>query len=420
MDTIKKLLRALAVRVLERYHPVIIAVAGSVGKTSTRCAVTAAISKAFRARMGAKNFNNEFGVPLTILGEKKTGGKNPFAWLMILGRGTWLAWGPKQVGYPNALVLEMATDHPGDIAYLTAMAPPDVAVVTAVAEEHTEFLGDLDGVAKEEGMIVESLSEDGVAILNADDPRVAAMRSRTKAKVIMYGMKGDVHAENIETETAMGTFFTRFDLVVKDTRATATLSGCVGEGNVYAGLAAAAVGVAMGMKTEHIPFSLAAYAPPPGRLRPLPSANGALIIDDTYNSSPRAAELALQTLMKLPAPGTPRRIAVLGDMLELGALSESAHRRIGALAASLNVDGLICVGERSTALCEEAKTRGLPAARIHHALDVREAAKWLEGELHVGDVVLIKGSRGMHMERAVKALMAEPERAKELLVGQGD
>ena len=419
-EHLQKILRVLAVRVLARYHPVVIAVAGSVGKTSTRLAVNAAVSKAFRAQTGAKNFNNEIGVPLSILCEKKTGARNPLIWLAIFVRGAWLAWGPKRSDYPNALVLEMATDHHGDIAYLTGIAMPDIAVVTAVSEEHTEFLGDINGVAKEEGTVVEALDAEGVAILNADDPLVAAMRSRTKAKVMTFGLgaNADVRAEAIETEKAMDTYFTRFELVAKGKRATATLSGCIGEGNIYAALAASAVAISMGVKTEHVPFSLAAYAPPAGRLCPLPGIGGATLIDDTYNSSPRAAELALKTLMALAATSGARRVAVLGDMLELGELSEAAHRNIGESAAALGIDALVGVGPQSLLMCEAAAEAGMQKGRIHHFDTAEEAATLLKNQIQSGDVVLIKGSRGMHMERAVKPLMAEPERARELLVGQ--
>ncbi len=425
---LQDILRSLAVRTLARYEPVVVAVAGSVGKTSTRRAVAAVLGRSFRLRESPKNFNNEIGVPLTILGIGRAGGRSPFAWAAILWHGLWLAFGPK-AEYPNVLVLEMATDHPGDMANLAALAPPDVAVMTAVAEEHTEFLGDLEGVAAEEGAIVAALGPEGRAVLNADDPRVLAMRTRTKARIITYGMRADLSAEAlakadvgagaIVTEQAMGTFFTRFDLLVRGKMYPVNLSNAIGRGNVYAAMAAAAAALAMGLAPDLIPYGLAEYQPPPGRLRAVPGIKGALLIDDTYNSSPSAAELALRTFSDLPLEPGGRRIAALGDMLELGALTEESHRRVGRLAAEIGVDALIGVGPRSQALCEEAVANGLSEDRVFHLHTAEEAGHFLQERVRAGDLILIKGSQGMRMEKAVKDLMAEPERAGELLVRQG-
>lgn len=417
---LKKILRFLAVGVLARYRPKIAAVAGSVGKTSTVRAVAAALGRSFSVRGSAKNFNNEIGVPLTIIGAAASGGRSPLGWAAIVWQGLRLIYG-RPASYPAVLVLEMAVDHPGDMSYLTGMVPPDVAVMTALSEEHTEFLGDLDGVAREEGVIIESLRPGGVAVLNADDPRVAAMADRAKSpavKVVRYGFspEAEVRVGGVSTEEAMGAFFTRFDLTVAGRTMTITLSGAIGHGNVYAAAAGAAAALALGVKPELIPFSLAEYQPPPGRLRPLPGVKGTMLIDDTYNSSPRAAELALETFSKMKAAG--RRIAALGDMLELGTLTEEAHRRIGRKAAEFGVDVLLGVGPRSQFLCEEAVRAGLSEDRVFHLHTSEEAGHFLQERIRSGDVILIKGSQGIRMEKVVKELMAEPERADELLVRQ--
>jgi UDP-N-acetylmuramoyl-tripeptide--D-alanyl-D-alanine ligase len=416
---LQALLAFLAHVVLARYRPKIVAVAGSVGKTSTTRAVAAVLGRAVPTRASAKNHNNEIGVPLTVLGEPKTGGRSPFAWLAILWRGYRLAFGPARP-YPKVLVLEMATDHPGDLAYLTALAPPDVSVLTAVSEEHTEFLGDLDGVAKEEGTIVQAVADHGVAVLNADDPRVAPMKEGLGERAVLFGFgpEARVRAERVAVETALGTVFTRFDLMLDGVRYPVNLSEAIGEGNVYAALAAAGVGLALGLDPAAIPYGLAEYQPPPGRLRVLPGIKGTVIVDDTYNSSPRAAELALRTFRELPLEGGARRIAALGDMFELGALTEESHRRIGKAAAESGLDLLIGVGAASAALCEAAKTAGMPEDHVFHMHDALEAGRFLQDRIHPGDLLLIKGSRGMRMDRVVKELMAEPERSTELLVGQ--
>lgn len=419
-DLIRKILRALAVATLLRYRPRVVAVAGSVGKTSTRRAVFAVLRRSFRARESHKNFNNELGVPLSIFGETHAGGRNPFAWLGIFGRAAWLAYGPKRADYPDVLVLEMATDHPGDLAYLTALARPDVAVVTAIAEEHTQYLGDLDGVAREEGMAVEALTPEGVAVLNADDERVAAMRGRTAAHVITFGFaeSADVRAENMALESAMGAHFLRFDLVVGDDRYPVNLSGAIGRGNVSAALAAAATALAFGVEPTLIPYGLAEFQPPPGRLRVLPGIKGTTLIDDTYNSSPAAAELALETLKGFPGVARARRFAALGDMLELGALAEESHRRVGEKAAELKIDVLVGVGPLSGGTCRAAVAAGMSPDQVFHFANAAEAGRFLQDRIATHDIVLVKGSQGMRMEKVTKELMAEPERAGELLVRQ--
>ncbi len=416
---LQALLAFLARAVLTRYRPRIVAVAGSVGKTSTTRAVAAVLGRAFPTRASAKNHNNEIGVPLTVLGEARSGGRSPFAWLGILWRGFRLAFGPERA-YPKVLVLEMATDKPGDLAYLTAIAPPDIAVLTAVAEEHTASLGDLDGVAEEEGEIVRSVAERGTAVLNADDPRVAPMGEPLGERAIRYGFGqgARVRAERVAVESALGTVFTRFDLVIDGIRHPVNLSEAIGDGNVYAALAASGVALALGLDPAAIPYGLAEYQPPPGRLRVLPGVKRTVIVDDTYNASPRAVELALATFRALPAEGGARRYAALGDMLELGALTEASHRRIGAAAAASGLDVLIGVGPAAAELCRGAREAGMPDERVFHMDDAAEAGKFLQDRIHPGDLILVKGSRGMRMERIVKELMAEPERAAELLVGQ--
>jgi UDP-N-acetylmuramoyl-tripeptide--D-alanyl-D-alanine ligase len=413
-----KLLGGLAALVVHRHAPLIVAVTGSVGKTSARSAIAAVLARSFRVRASTGNFNNELGVPLTILGVASAPGRSPFAWAALFFRAFRLAYGRVDPDFPKVLVLEMGADHPGDLMYLAAIAPPDVAVITAVAEAHTEYFGSIDGVAEEKGTLVEVLPERGWAVLNADDPRVAAMADRTGAGVMRYGLgsDADVRAENVTIESAMGTVFTRFGLVMDGQRFETTLSGAVGTGAVSAALAGAAVASVLGVDPKLIPFGLAAFQPAPGRLRVLSGIKKTTILDDSYNASPRAAGLALDTLMALPADDGARRIAVMGDMLELGALTEEAHRQVGAKAADAGVDVLIGVGPRSKSLCDGARERGMSQDLVFHMHDALEASHFLQDRLRPGDVILIKGSRGMRMERAVKDLMSEPERADELLV----
>ena len=419
-NLIKKILRTLARRVLARYRPKVVAVAGSVGKTSTRRAVFAVLRRSLETRESHKNFNNELGVPLSIFGETHYGGRNPLSWLGIIMRAAWLSYGPKRPDYPAVLVLEMATDHPGDLAYLTELARPDVALVTAISEEHTEFLGDLDGVAEEEGTVIAALPESGVAILNADDPRVAAMKSRTRARVITFGFAelADVRASGAHLESALGSYFLRFDLEMAGATYPVNISGAIGNGNVSSSAAAAAVALALDVEPSLIPYGLAEFQPPPGRLRVIPGIKGTTLIDDTYNSSPQAAELALETLAEFPLAEGARRYAALGDMLELGSLTEASHRRVGERAAKLSIDVLIGVGPLSVETCRAAVAAGMSQDRVFHLANAAEAGRFLQERIGAGDLVLIKGSQGVRLEKVTKELMADPERASELLVRQ--
>ncbi len=419
MRLLRSLLAFLAKAVLSRYAPKVVAVSGSVGKTSTTRAVTAVLARSFHTRGSAKNHNNEIGVPLTVLGEAKAGGKSVMSWAGILWRGLLLAFGPKRP-YPRVLVLEMATDHPGDLEYLTALAPPDVSVLTAVAEEHTEFLGDLDGVAAEEGTVVRVLGAEGIAVLNADDERVAAMADGLGDRAVLYGFgpKARVRAENVSAELALGTVFTRFTLRIDGREFPANLPDALGEGHVAAALAAASVALAFGIDPAVIPYGLAEYQAPPGRLRVLPGIKGTTLVDDAYNSSPRAVSLALRTFRTLPLARGGRRIAVLGDMLELGALTEASHRQVGREAAASGVEMLIGVGPAAGLICAAAREAGMPRERVFHMGTSEEAGRFLQGRIAPGDAILVKGSQGIRTEKIVKELMAEPERAGELLVRQ--
>ena len=416
---LKKYLRYLAIRILEKYNPVIIAVTGSVGKTSTVRAIGAVLKKNFSVRVSPKNFNNELGVPLTVIGVSSSGGKSPIAWARIFWKGFSLIYGNKK-SYPKVLVLEMAADQPGDINYLTGIARPDVAVVTAVSAAHTEFFGDVAAITEEKGSLLDTLSGDGVAVLNNDDENVRGMGKRTKAKKIYYGIESNVgiKAENIRTEAAMGTFFTRFDLTVDDRAQPVTLSEAVGKGNVYAALAASAVAKAMGMGPESLPFGLAEFHPPPGRLRVLKGIKGTIIIDDTYNSSPKAVEIALEVFSEMKMHSSERKIAVLGDMLELGPLTEEEHKNVGREVKKLGFDILVGVGAHSVYMCREAIRVGMSEDKVFSMHTAEEAGHFLQSRIHAGDMLLIKGSQGVRLEKVVKELMAEPERAEELLVRQ--
>lgn len=415
---------AFATRMLLRkYKPTVVAVTGSVGKTSARNAIAAVLADAFRVRAAAHHYNNEIGVPLTVIGAESPG-TSALGWAKVFWKAR-LLWLRRDASYPNLLVLEFGADRPGDIARLCRLAPPDVTVITAVSPVHAEFFDSIDALASEKGMIVRALTPQGAAVLNGDDPRVMAQKGEATALAYGFGDGADVRAENMRVETREDYAFdpdeefcvTRFELVIDGERAPVALTNHLGRGAVYAALAAAAVGRRFGRSVDDIVAGLAAFAPQAGRMRPLPGIKGSLLLDDSYNAAPASMAAALETLRLFsPAEGA-RRVAALGSMAELGSYSENEHRLLGIRAAEV-ADALVCVGEHARDIRRGALEAGMDASQIEWFADSAEAGRWLDFNVRRGDIVLIKGSQSARMERVTKDLMAEPLRASELLVRQ--
>lgn len=411
-------------RGIRRERPRIVAVAGSVGKSSTKEAIATALG-AFETpttvRSAAKNYNNELGVPLTILNAQAPG-RSIVAWLWLLLRAKLLAFGLRGIG-ARTLVLEFGTDHPGDIAALTRIAPPNVAVVTAIGAEHTEFFGSVEAVAKEELSILRGMTKDGVAILNADDARVMAGRNLVSGSVVTFG-------ESIEADVRLTSCRFAFDgqdittsgiemsVAVDGEAVHFRLRGVFGKPHALAATAALAVA-----KTLHIPLTeaahrLSSYRSLPGRTRIIEGVKRTTLLDDTYNSSPLAAHSALRDLAAFPVPEGSKRVAALGDMLELGELATSSHEEVGRAVAASGVDMLVCCGTLAHVVADAAKSAGMPGDRIFTFAKSPESGLFIQDQLRPGDVILIKGSQGSRMEKVTKELMAEPLRAAELLVRQ--
>jgi UDP-N-acetylmuramoyl-tripeptide--D-alanyl-D-alanine ligase len=417
----KNLIAALARAVLKKYQPLVIGITGSVGKTSTKEAIFAVLASKMSVRKSPGNYNTEFGVPATILGISAPG-RSPFRWLGAIARALGLLM-IRDATYPKVLVLEMAADRPGDIEFLVRIAPPKIGVLTTIGPAHLERFGTIERVAAEKSLLPKALPSDGTAILNADDERVMATAPKTKARVVSYGFREDaaVRAADISTtlthneDGQIGAGMTA-KVAADGAVVPMRLDGVLGAGHVYAALAATSVGVALGMNLVEIAEALRAYTPPLGRMRVISGIKYTIILDDTYNASPLSMRAALETLRSLPIAEENQRIAVLGDMLELGAETDKAHEEVGRHVAELGIDLLVAVGERARAIHEAASIAGMSADRMFHFGSAEEAGRFVQEKLKKGDVVLAKGSRAMRMERVVKELMAEPLRAKELLV----
>ena len=408
----------------ERERPTVIAVAGSVGKSSTKTAIAVALGADEGGRVVAsrKNYNNELGVPLTVFGCDAPG-RNPIAWLSLLAKAALARLGVAKLR-AGTFILEMATDHPGDLAYLTSIAPPSVGVLTAIGPEHTEFFGSLESVAHEEGTIIRSLAPDGVAVVNADDPVAMAFTSGFEGSVYTFGESEEATARIVGTRIAIDASAPEssgLDVTISllgSTRAF-RLTGTVGRPHAFA--AAAALATVNAVDREDalaVKRITEKYHGMPGRMRLLEGIKRTWLIDDSYNSSPLAALSAIRDLAAFLLADGCRRIAALGDMLELGALAEESHREVGVAVASAKIDMLVACGTLAHVVRDAAQGAGMPEENIVTFATSPEAGLFIQSKLKEGDVVLVKGSQGSRMERVTLELMAHPERAEELLVRQ--
>lgn len=413
------ILHALTRVVLKKYKPTIIGITGSVGKTATKEAVFTVLSTKYYTHKNIGNYNTEIGLPLTIL---KAGvpGRSPLKWLNVFIKGLSLVFFKEK--YPEMLVLEMGADKPGDIADLLSIVSPKVGIITAIAPTHTEKFGSLANVAKEKGRLFKAIDKDGWLVVNQDDKEVVNLAAGCKGQIITYGIdstnevviRGAEMAVSRSNENLTGIAGISFKLINDGTVTPVLLRDVIGEHQIYPALAAAAVGQIFDIHMIDVAEALQNISSQPGRMRILPGIKHTLLIDDTYNASPIAMLAALNAVSQLDCEG--RRYAILGDMLELGSLSEAEHKRVGQAVAKLNFDVLITVGERSRAIAHAASKAGMSKEHIFDFSKPEEAGRFIQDRLEHGDIVLIKGSRGMKMEKVVKEIMAEPEREGELLV----
>jgi UDP-N-acetylmuramoyl-tripeptide--D-alanyl-D-alanine ligase len=356
-----------------RFTVPVAAVTGSNGKTTTKELMAGALAALGPVLKPEGSFNNQWGLPLTLL---------------------------QLTPEHRAVALEIGTNHPGEIAALSALARPTVAAVTVVSTAHTEFLGSLDEVAVEKGALVAAVPPEGAVVLNADDPRVAAMAARSRARVLTVSARGpaDVRAADVAAEAPDGTLTVTFE--ARGRRQAARLA-FAGRHNVVNALCAAGVGLALGLPLSDIAAGLETARPAKGRVV-WRAAGGVRILDDTYNANPASVRAALETLRA--ARDARRLVVVLGDMLELGDLGPAAHREAGEAVASAGVGEFVGVGRHALAAVEAARARGV--GEVHHTTTFEDTVALLLKRLAPGDAVLVKGSRGMRMERVVDALLA--------------
>jgi len=418
-NIVAALLAGFARGIVRKYRPKIVMITGSVGKTSTKDAIAAVLDSRFYIRASEKSYNSEFGVPLTIIGAKNPW-TNAAAWINVLSEALALLVLPNH--YPKVLVLEVGADRPGDLARILKIATPDIVVVTRLPEMpvHVEAYATPAAVREEEFEPAYALAPGCPLIVSADDEFARALAAPLQARTTTYGVSNDADVRILtdgpllEDGLVVGM---EGKLSAAGEEFTVPVEGALGRPQLLAPAAAIAVGMAMGMTAKEAAKGVKAYEPPAGRGRLVRGKNGALLLDDSYNASPTAVEEALASLQMIHnVKKGSRRIAALGDMLELGRYSREEHERIGKSAAG-KCDVLVAVGTRSRAMAEAAREAGMAEESVHTFDTSKEAAAFLNGAIQEHDVILIKGSQSMRMERIAEALIRDPNDLK-LLVRQ--
>jgi UDP-N-acetylmuramoyl-tripeptide--D-alanyl-D-alanine ligase len=366
-DTTKALLKFAKSYRKQFQNLKVIGITGSAGKTSTKEMLAAVLDKKYNSLVTKGNLNNLFGVPMTLLGlENKH----------------------------EAAVIEMGTSMPGEIRQLTQAAVPDIAVITNVAPAHLEGLGDLDGVFKEKKSIVEGFEKNGHLVINADDNMLSKIRSTAKYNVITYGVnKGMVKPDEILWENGCAKF--------RISRTWYKLS-VPGMHNMYNALATIAVGELLKISKNVIAEALLEVRAYDMRMQVI-EENGITVISDCYNANPHSMKMSLQTLANMPCKN--RKIAVLGDMKELGLHSKEYHREIGSMLPKLSIDYLVAIGNDAMEYCKGAERAGLKSSKIKYFNDRQNAIDALKFFIRKNDLVLIKASRSMKLEDVSASLL---------------
>lgn len=404
--------------VLWRYKPRIIAITGSIGKTGTKDAIFTVMSHMVHARRSRKSFNSDIGIPLTIIGVP-TGWRDILKWIRNVFKGFWVMLAP-WYSYPDWLVLEVGIGKPGDMQELQKWVRPDIVVVSAFGSvpSHVEFFHSREAVWQEESQILNVLSPDGLLVLNRDDEHVYALRHRGTEQVITYGFHDDADVRILDyritslDEKPVGI---AFSLQYQQETVEVALEGILGKSVAYYVAAASAVAVTQHYTLESFARILSTIAVPRGRLTLISGKNDSVIIDDSYNASPTAVDNALDVFESITTRG--RKIFAFGDMLELGKFSAKEHENIGISAVKV-CDIIVTVGPRAERAGIVAHESGMSAERIYHFENSHDAGVFLADFITKDDIILVKGSQGVRMERISKALMAEPDRAGEFLVRQ--
>jgi UDP-N-acetylmuramoyl-tripeptide--D-alanyl-D-alanine ligase len=420
--TLRWLLRQLARLTIWRYQPGVIGITGSVGKTSTKLAIKAVLEKERRVRASVGNLNNDLGLPLAVLGDWKLSDlklvsrdqpphtarvRKFFFWAKVMLSSSFRIAFASKSKYPEILILEYGADRPGDLRYLLDIARPSISIITAIGEipVHVEFFAGPDELAREKARLIEYLPAAGFAVLNYDDETVMELKDKTRAHVMTFGFaKGaEVQVTRFENRAENGRpTGISFKLEHAGSFVPVRVDGVFGKSQAYAAAAAASVGLIFGLNLVKISEALRDYKPADSRMQLVPGVKYTYVIDDAYNASPLSMHAALDVLRSLPAK---RKIAVLGDMLEIGKYALEAHERVGRLAAGF-VDVLVTVGPRAKFIAEAAREARLRKNNIYSFDTADEASKPVQDLIRKGDLILVKGSHAMEMSKIVEEIKA--------------
>lgn len=405
----------IARRVVKKNKPLIVGVTGSIGKSSTKEAIYTVLESKFRVRRSLGNLNNEIGLPLSIISEIEPK-KSPLKWLKVAIdalSGYFFA----QPNYPEILVLEMAVDRPKDMDYLVSIASPNIAVITGIGISHLEFFKKPKNILKEKIKIAKNLDKKGLLIVNYDDPLLRSIRKSSDKPTIAYGFRkgADVWAKDLKIgynkELGEGISLAKGSSLQINYRTVimpVRMPYIISKAQIYSALAGIVVGLHLGMNLVEISGALQKYKSLPGRMRMVRGKNGNLIIDDTYNAAPASVRSALEVLALIKSR---KKVVILGDMLELGEISEREHTDLAGDLAAV-ADKIILVGKRTLATHKKLIGLGFKKDRIIHFKISTDAAPRIEALVGKGAVILVKGSQGLRMEKITERLVLEKELKK--------
>ena len=408
--TITFLASLLAKLIIWKYHPIVIAVTGNVGKSSTKEAIALVLSKKYIVRKNELNYNNPIGVALTIFGVDQQGSSSYAVWFKHLWIGFKLLI-KKQKKYPQVLILEYGADRPNDIKKLCNIARPDIAVVTSIGSipVHIEFFSDIDKVYTEKSTIVKMLKPKGTAVLNYDNEKIYNFRKLTKETIISYGFNegSDVHISSYKINSSDNpmdaSMYMRFDY--KNHFAPFEIKGALGKGYAYAFLCAVSVGMALDINLVDSLHALEDFQLLPSRLNLIPGIKNSFILNDCYNASPIAVENALNLLNDFP---NHRKVFVFGDMRELGTYSERAHRLVAKQIVDSNIKIFVGVGELTNFTIDSLEKLNFDKNNIYHYDTSNDARLKVQDLIYPGDLILIKGSNGVHLNIIAKEIAFDP------------
>jgi len=422
---IQYILWFLAKLILWRYRPLVITVTGSTGKSSTKEAIYYALKNDFQAERSTSNLNTEIGLPLTII-QGYDAKRNVFLWLTNIFQALSLFL-IKRKNYPKIWVLEMSEDQPHLVSYLARLCRPKIGVISWIGEipVHAEFYQSAKALQEEIQQLVSFLPQDGTAILNYDNSLSLEAKEKTKAKVITYGFNNGAEVKISDYSLIMDKDLSKIGMTLRlehqGSYVPLRIIGVFGKAQAYALAAGVAAGLSLDLNLVHIVESLGDYKMLKARTNFVRAIKNTWILEDSYNSNPDALRVTLEIYNDLVSAikkeniyNIKRRVLALGDMRELGKYSDEAHQKVASQIID-NADILIAVGKKMKIAVEECLKLGFPQENIYWFENSFNAGKKVRELIQAGDLFLVKGSRGIHMEQVTLAIMQEPEKAHEYL-----